>query len=229
MLVTSRSAAEYHAMFDLTPGELATISVLDCCAGGSSFAAETNGTNGSNGSNARVLAVDPAYAVPRRALAARVRAGLTEGGRIIDAHADRFEWGWYGTPERRAQMRTTAARRFLTDLDDHPGRYLAAALPDLPFADGSFELVLCSHALFTWSDVLDAAWHRAALDELLRVTRREIRVYPLVVLGTGRQVDFLEPLRFHLHAAGHRSHLRPVAYRFQRGANKMLVIERADD
>jgi SAM-dependent methyltransferase len=216
VLVTSRSAAEYRAMFDLAPEDLATGSVLDCCAGGSSFAAETDG---------RILAIDPAYALGRDALAVRVRAALHEGDRIIDQHADRFEWGWYGSPSRRAELRSTAAERFLADLQVRPERYVAGALPDLPLLSDSFDLVLCSHLLFTWSDQLDEDWHRRALAELVRVARHEVRIFPVVVQGTGDPVGFLDGLRAGLHTMGHHSHLRDVPYRFQRGADQMLLVE----
>src|SRR6266699_2521743 len=65
MIISSRSAAEYRAMFGLTPANLAVPEVLDCCAGGSSFTSETVG---------RVVAADPAYALDRHDLARRVRA-----------------------------------------------------------------------------------------------------------------------------------------------------------
>jgi hypothetical protein len=204
-------------MFDLAPDDL-TGSVLDCCAGGSSFAAETDGP---------VVAVDPAYALSHPELAVRVRAALDEGDRMIDRNADRFEWGWYGNPGRRAEMRRAAAELFLADLNARPERYIAGALPHLPLASGSVDLVLCSHLLFTWADRLDEHWHRRALAELVRVARREIRVFPVVVQGTGDPVPFLDALRAELHAQGHRSHLRDVPYRFQRGGNQMLVVETA--
>jgi hypothetical protein len=215
MLVTSRSAAEYHAMFGLAPDDL-TGSVLDCCAGGSSFAAETDGL---------VIAIDPAYALGRSDLAVRVLAGLDEGDRIIDRNADRFEWGWYGTPGRRADMRRAAAELFLADLHGRPERYVAGALPDLPLSSDSVDLVLCSHLLFTWSDRLGEDWHRQAIAELVRVARREVRIFPVVVQGTGEPVAFLDDLRAELHVLGHRSHLRDVPYRFQRGGDQMLLIE----
>ena len=216
MLVTSRSAAEYRAMFDLVPGDL-NGPVLDCCAGGSSFAAETGG---------EVLAVDPAYAMGREELAVRVRMALDDGDRMIEQNADRFEWGWYGSTARRAEMRRAAAELFLADLGGHPGRYVAGALPDLPLATGAVDLVLCSHLLFTWADQLGEEWHRRALAELVRVARREVRIFPVVVQATGAPVAFLDDLRAELHALGHRSHLRDVPYRFQRGGNRMLLIER---
>lgn len=201
-------------MFDLASDDLVG-PVLDCCAGGSSFAAETDG---------RVIAVDPAYALGRRDLAARVRAGLDEGDRIIDRNADRFEWGWYGSPGRRADMRRAAAELFIADLHARPERYVAGALPDLPLSSDSVDLVLCSHLLFTWSDQLGEEWHRRALAELVRVARREIRVFPVVVQGTGDAVAFLDRLRAELDALGHRTHLRDVPYRFQRGGDQMLLV-----
>jgi SAM-dependent methyltransferase len=203
-------------MFDLAPEDLAAGSVLDCCAGGSSFAA---------GTDSRTLAVDPAYALGRHALAARVRAALHQGDQIIDQHAERFEWSWYGSPSRRAELRTAAAEDFLADLQEHPERYVAGALPDLPLRSDTFDLVLCSHLLFTWSDQLDRDWHRRAVAELVRVARREVRIFPTVVQGTGAPVAFLDGLRDELHAAGHQSHLRDVPYRFQRGVVQMLLIE----
>jgi hypothetical protein len=214
MLVTSRSFAEYEAMFDLSGVDL-TGSILDCCAGGSSFAAE---------SPARVVAVDPVYALAPAALATRVRAAIPHGDRIIDEHPDRFEWGWYGSPANRLRLRTAAAEAFLADLHGRPGRYLAGALPHLPLASGGFDLVLCSHLLFTWSDRLGEDWHRRAIAELIRVARREVRVFPVVVQGTGEPVPFLDALRDGIHAAGHGTQLRGVPYRFQRGAHHMLVI-----
>lgn len=214
MFVSSRSAAEYRAMFDLTPDDVVG-SVLDCSAGGSSFTAETDG---------RVVAVDPAYVVGRDELAARLRAGLDEAERIIAEHEDRFEWSWYGDPGRRVEMRRAAAERFVADLHGRPGRYVAGALPDLPVRTGGVDLVLCSHLLFTWSEDLDEEWHRRALAELVRVARREVRVFPVVASGTGEPVAFLEGLCRELDALGHRTEVREVPYRFQRGGDRMLRI-----
>jgi SAM-dependent methyltransferase len=197
-------------MFGLTDGDVAGLSILDCCAGASSYTAESRG---------RVVAVDPAYA--EQDLAGQVWAGLREGDRIIGDNEEHFDWSWYGNRERRTQLRTMAARLFLDDFRQRPHRYVAGALPNLPFADSSFDLVLCSHLLFTWSDVLPVEWHRRAFAELVRVARREIRVFPLVLQGVGTPVSFLHDLRAELG----RSELRTVAYRFQRNADRMLVVD----
>jgi SAM-dependent methyltransferase len=202
-------------MFGLAPADLAGRTVLDCSAGGSSFTAETAG---------RVVAADPAYALDRHDLARRVHASLHEGGQMIAEHAAHFDWSWYGTSASRERLRTAAAGQFLADIRARPGRYIAAGLPRLPLTAASFDLVLCSHLLFTWANVLDADWHSQALAELARVARREVRIYPTVVQGTGHAVTFLEELRAGLHAAGYHTRLQSVPYRFQRGAHQMLVI-----
>jgi hypothetical protein len=104
-----------------------------------------------------------------------------------------------------------------------PSRYIAGQLPRLPLRDGAADLVLCSHLLFTWSDVLDREWHRAAILELARVGR-EVRIFPLVVQGSGDAVEWLPQLCDELRGTGLRVERREVQYEFQVGANQMLVV-----
>jgi hypothetical protein len=89
------------------------------------------------------------------------------------------------------------------------------------FRDGRFDIVLSSHFLFTYADRLDLEFHRAALRELHRVARGEVRVFPLVD-QSGRPVPrLLSRLRATL---GIPQHIRRVGYEFQRGGNEMLVL-----
>jgi len=76
-LVTSRSYAEYEAMFDLK--ELPE-SVLDCCAGGASFTAEA----AARGVDA--VAVDPAYELEPAQLVDVVRRSLPATAAIVNEH-----------------------------------------------------------------------------------------------------------------------------------------------
>ncbi|GAB3944466.1 hypothetical protein GCM10029976_068690 [Kribbella albertanoniae] len=114
--MTSRSYAEYEAMFDLT--ELPA-SVLDCSAGGSSFTAEAAARG------VDVVAVDPAYELTMPELVDTVRRSLPVGNDIVEEHEDKFVWHWYGAPERRDEMRLEAADRFLQDIGEAPDRYVA--------------------------------------------------------------------------------------------------------
>ena len=216
MLVTSRSYAEYEAMFDLL--ELPE-SVLDCCAGGAGFTAEA----AARGVDA--IAADPAYDLEPAELVDAVRRSLPATSGIVDEHQGSFVWHWYGTPERKDQYRIEAADRFLQDIAAAPERYVAAGLPELPFGDRRFELVLCSHLLFTWADKYDRDWHETALRELIRVSNSEVRVFPLVMQGAGDPVSYLPELLDSL--LGVSWEIRKVPYEFQAGADEMLVITRA--
>ncbi|TWD79909.1 methyltransferase family protein [Kribbella amoyensis] len=202
-------------MFDLS--ELPD-SVLDCCAGGAGFTAEA----AARGVDA--IAVDPAYELPAAELVDTVRRSLPATAGIVDEHTGSFVWHWYGSPERKDELRIEAADRFLQDVSIAPERYVPGSLPELPFGDQRFDLVLCSHLLFTWSDKYDQAWHLAALRELVRVARNEVRVFPLVRQGGGESVPYLSELLDQLTDV--RSEIRKVPYEFQAGANEMLVLSR---
>lgn len=217
ILVSSRSFAEYVAFFDLDT-EALPARILDCSAGASSFVAEAH----ARGVDA--VAVDPVYALAPGALAARANAGVPSGNSMIDANSDRFVFDWYQTPQRRAEMRRAALVTFQGHHHSYPDRYIAAALPELAFANAAFDLALCSHLLFTWATQLDEQWHFAALVELCRVAE-EVRVFPLVLQGTGESVEFLPNLRTRLHNQCRiNSEIVPVPYEFQIGARHMLKL-----
>jgi len=97
-------------------------------------------------------------------------------------------------------------------------------LPDLPFRDGAFDLVLSSHLLFMYADRLDEEFHVHALREMVRVARGEVRVFPLLadsgalLLGLRRQL--MEALR----GGGMEVEIRPSAYEFQRNGTEMMIV-----
>src|SRR3954471_1422196 len=140
-----RSLAEYHAMFALGDAEMRW-SILDCGAGPSSFAAEAHAASG------RVVACDPIYAYSAHEIRQRVEA--TRGPMIeqVRRDLDHFVWRFIRSPEHLQETRMGAMERFLADFPVglSEGRYRAAELPKLEFADDSFDLVLCSHFLFLY-------------------------------------------------------------------------------
>lgn len=230
VLFSARSLAEYRAMFALTDADLAG-TVLDCPGGAASFAAEARGL----GTDA--TAVDPLYPPPsspevERAahlahLGHRAAVEAERGHAWVLSHADAFTWDWFASPHDHLARRLAAATAFTTHAADHPEHYVQASLPHLPFDDGAVDLVLCSHLLFTYADRLDDAFHLSALRELTRVARREVRVYPLVTVGTDQEHPRLSALRDALDDDGIASELRPTAgYRFQGGADRFLVLSR---
>jgi hypothetical protein len=217
VLISARSLEEYLAMFSLLAADLADRVVVDVAAGGADF------TAGAAILGARAIAIDASYAVGPDALATLLDDSLGIGLTIVDRYPDRFTWRWYGDRAARDEARREAALRFRSDCLTSPSRYIAGQLPRLPLRDGAADLVLCSHLLFTWSDVLDREWHRAAILELARVGR-EVRIFPLVVQGSGDAVEWLPQLCDELRGTGLRVERREVQYEFQVGANQMLVV-----
>lgn len=216
-LISARSFAEYEAMFVLTGTDLSG-RVLDCPGGGSGFTAVAR-TRG-----VEALAVDPVYALPADRLAARMAGELARGERWAEAHRDRYVWDHHGSPAGLTALRAASAELFVRDLRAAPGRYVPATLPDLPFPDGSMDLVLSSHLLFTYADRLDAGFHRQALLEMARVSRGPVRVYPLVDQAGNALPDLLDVVLADLAAAGVPATVRPSAYEFQRGATQLLEL-----
>jgi hypothetical protein len=219
VLISSRSFQEYLAMFGLATSELANRTIIDVAAGGADFVATASSLG------ARAVAVDAAYAVDPDLLSAQLHDNTRTGSAMVDDNPDRFTWEWYGDRATRDGIRSRAAQRFTVDRLEFPGHYVAGALPRLPLHDAAADLVLCSHLLFTWSDVLGEQWHRHALLELARVGT-EVRVFPLVVQATGDPVPWLPALCDELRALGLTVEQRQVPYEFQTGADRMLVLGR---
>jgi hypothetical protein len=216
-LISSRSFREYEAMFSLTVSDLSG-QVLDCPGGASSFTVEASDLG------AQVTAVDPVYAMSTPALHELVMVQPDRGSAHTAAGSDRYEWDFYGDIEGHRDMRKRSAALFARDFEVHRERYVPAPLPFLPFEDRQFDLVLSSHFLFTYADRLDQDFHFHALVELYRVSRREVRVFPLLDQGGHSREEMTGHLMALLRRQGIEAKISTVPYEFQRGGNQMLVL-----
>jgi hypothetical protein len=117
-----------------------------------------------------------------------------------------------------------AMRTFLGDFaaPTHEGRYVAAALPALPFAPLAFDLALCSHFLFLYSSQLSEEFHGIAIVEMCRVAT-EVRIFPLLALD-GTRSSHVAPVASSLRDAGFDVAIERVPYEFQRGGNEMMRV-----
>jgi hypothetical protein len=214
-----RSFDEYRRFFHFVPSDFRGRTVLDVAAGPSSFTAEARpfGVN--------AVAVDPLYGCTPAALAIHVHLDYRAMHARMRAQPGCFRFRSFTSFEAAERDRTDAAQRFLADYEAHfaHDRYVGAALPSLPFADASFDLVLCAHLLFIYAARFDYPFHLAAFKELARVARHEVRVHP--VCGTdGKTYGELNRLRRDLAAAGVESEVRPVDYEFFAGTATTLFL-----
>lgn len=216
-----RSLAEYARFFPLDLEGLRGRAVLDVAAGPSAF------TSAATRLGIRATAIDPLYGCPTDALAAHVRLDYARTVGQMRAKPEIFRLKFFGSIDEAERDRRAAAAEFLADYEAGflDNRYVGGALPRLPFADRSFDVVLCAHLLFIYERLFDYAFHLAACREMVRVSRGEVRIHP-VCGPDGRPYAELERLRADLAAAGIRSQVVAVDYEFFRGSNTTLVLER---
>jgi hypothetical protein len=213
-----RSYEEYVRMFALSEADLAR-TILGCADGPAAFNAEATRRGG------RVVSCDPLYRFTRDEIDRRIAATCDTVLEQARRNAGRFVSGrGIASVEELGEVRMRAMRVFLADYDAgrSAGRYVDAALPSLPFADGAFDHALCSHFLFLYSGQFDEPFHRASVRELCRVAA-DVRIFPLLTLA-GSRSSFVDACVAEARAVGRDVRIEPVDYEFQRGGNEMLRI-----
>lgn len=213
-----RSFDEYVAMFALSDGDLRK-RILGCGDGPASFNAVLSARGGA------VVSVDPIYRLTKDEIRRRVDETSPQVIEQTRRNQDEFVWSTIGSVEELARLRMAAMEEFLGDytLGSSQGRYLAADLPKLPFRESEFDLALCSHLLFLYSEQLSLDFHIESIKELCRVAT-EARVFPILELGAEKS-RHLEDVATRLGAEGYAVNAIHVPYEFQRGGNQMLRIQ----
>lgn len=215
-----RSFQEYERMFALNNTDLQKL-ILGCGDGPAAFNSEAAKRG------LEVLSCDPIYQFPAVEIARRIDATAIKVLQGVRDNLDDFVWenkrSLVDSPEALYQTRMQSMRAFLDDyaLPDNT-RYVAAAVPHLPFRDRQFGLALSSHFLFLYSQHLGFDFHRQAVRELLRVAD-EVRIFPLLQIG-GTSSPWVEPLIEELAHNNFRARRVKVGYEFQKGGDEMLVL-----
>jgi SAM-dependent methyltransferase len=210
-----RSFDEYVRMFSLTDADLQR-RILGCGDGPSSFNAGVRQRAG------QAISVDPLYHWSARQIEQRIQKAYPTIIEQLVANQSAYVWKAILSPEDLGRVRMEAMAVFLEDFEEGKAerRYLAHELPELPFQDDQFDLALCSHLLFTYSEQLPAALHCQAMLEMCRVAG-EVRVFPLFDMS-GQPSPHVDPVCRCLKDQGYRFAIQPVNYEFQRGGNHML-------
>jgi len=212
-----RSLKEYREMFALTADDLQK-SILGCGDGPASFNAELSATGGT------VVSVDPIYCLSTEQLRSRISEVYDEIMAQLERNKERYVWDSLGSVEALGNIRLAAMEKFLEDYDlgKKQRRYIEGSLPQLDFADNQFDLALCSHYLFLYSQQVSLQAHIESLQALCRMAK-QVRVYPLLALD-GQPSPHLSATISALEQSGLSAQLADVSYEFQRGAKQMLVV-----
>jgi len=215
-----RSYDEYVSMFALSPTDLMK-HFIGCGDGPASFNASLTGRGGS------AVSVDPIYIFEAAEIEDRIHEVTPEILALAEANRDTYVWERIPSIEHLRQLRESAMVCFLDDYaaGKAEGRYLAEQLPLLSARDGAFDIALCSHMLFTYTNVMDARFHVEAIEEMCRVAR-QARIFPLLDMK-GQRSSHLDTVLSELKARGLTARVQRVDYEFQRGGNEMLVVEHA--
>lgn len=179
--MTCRSYEEYIQMFNLQESDLSRGMVLDIAAGGSSFTADAIGRG------YEAIAVDPRYGSGIQAWVQEAAEEIETSTAKLAKLEEYFDWSYYGSLDNHRNGRRASLERFSAHINESVGtsRYVNGRLPDLPFQDDQFSLVLCSHFMFLYANQFGHEFHINSVLEMIRICRPggQIRIYPLISLS----------------------------------------------
>ncbi len=212
-----RSFEEYRRMFNLSEADLGR-KILGCADGPASFNA------GMFQRGQAITSCDPLYHCSAQQIQERIDATYQNVVAQARRNQDKFVWDVIKSADEMGRLRMEAMQDFLADYETGKtaGRYVAAELPELPFATGSFDIALCSHFLFFYADNFSLEFHEKAVDELCRVAA-EVRIFPLLTYNA-EPCPFVMPIRERLEKMGRKVSIEKVKYEFQRGGDMMMRV-----
>lgn len=218
-----RTFDEYLKIFGLDENILKEGPVLDCAAGAASFSAE-----------ARQLGIDATacdimYGLSFERLLQKGEDDLAHVFEKIKDVSHLYTWKYYKDMADVVRHRKKALDLFTGDFQKgyQDRRYVRCVLPEISFPDGAFNLVLSGHFLFLYGDRLDLDFHKACLKELVRVTRKEVRIFPLLGLDA-KPYPYMDEILSFLETLGVNAEMEEVPFEFFSGATKMMRIIRKE-
>jgi len=215
-----RSLSEYTRIFSLSQLDL-NKKILGVADGPASFNAEATKIG------IQVTSIDPIYQFSGAEIKARFNQVFDRVMSQVKATPKDWVWEYHKSPEDLRQNRIKAIELFLEDYDrgKEKGRYQIQELPNLNFKQDTFDLALCSHFLFLYSEYYDYQFHYDAILEMLRVSQ-EVRIFPLLTLMLEKS-PYLDRIVADFTSLGYATSIVKVEYEFQKGGNQMLVINQS--
>lgn len=228
VLFYGRTLQEYIKMFDLELSKWKGCKLLDCPAGPASFVEEATQQG------LDIIGCDPFYTDEIELLIDYGNFGIDKTIEFCSEYSQLSSQKFYSSIEVMKEYASSALKIFSESYSvrKKENRYIQAALPNLPFNNQSFDLVLSGNFLFVYSNLshknlehLDYQFHRQAVMELLRVSKEEVRIFPIPCLG-GKLNEYASRLLTDLEKEKIIAHLRPVEYELIQDGNLMLCLTR---
>lgn len=213
-----RSLEEYKMMFELSEKDL-NKNIVGVSDGVSSFNTEMNDAG------RKVLSIDPIYEQSGEFIQNAFNNSIENVIEQLGSTSQDYTWSYYKNLDVYRDIRTSTIKRFLKDFESgvSDGRYVLGELPNLEYADGSFELALHANLLFLYSELFDYEFHLASVKELSRIAK-EVRIYPLMDISNKRSWH-VEPIVADLKREGYNVEVRVIEYEFMKGSNEILVVK----
>ncbi|OUL18378.1 SAM-dependent methyltransferase [Nostoc sp. RF31YmG] len=214
-----RSIDEYIKMFNLTDADL-NKKIIGIGDGPASFNAEMTSQGKS------VISVDPLYQFSSDKILQRFNQVVDNIIDQVKATPNDWVWSYHKSPDDLRSNRVEVIQKFIADYDvgRNNHRYEVGELPKLAYSNQAFDLALCSHFLFLYSDHFAYDFHLNSIEEMLRIAK-EIRIFPLITLML-EPSPYLDAIVKHYTAKGYNVEIEKVEYELQLGGNQMLRIAR---
>jgi len=214
-----RSLEEYTSMFFLTENDL-NRKILGCSDGPASF----NSQMKKNGQSC--TSIDPIYRFTAKEIKKRIDESFDKVLSQTRKNRTEFVWENIKSVEELGQIRKKAMGQFLEDfeLGKKENRYIAGELPKLTFENQQFDIALCSHFLLLYSKQFSLKFHVNSIKELCRIAN-EVRIFPILELGS-KTSRHLENIMGILAGEKYQLEVKNVPYEFQKGGNKVLIVQR---
>ncbi|MDO9097429.1 MAG: hypothetical protein Q7U60_04840 [Candidatus Methanoperedens sp.] len=217
--LVGRTFEEYYNMFnldDLSGNEI----ILDVASGVSSFCAEAN-RQGLN-----VTASDKIYSLNPHEIEQKCKQDLDMIIKQVPDIADLFVWNYFKDIESLKNQREKAYKLFIEDFRKYgTRRYVPVEYPATDFGSDQFDISLLSHFLFLYEEHLSYDFHKSTILELLRITSKEIRIFPIVNLK-GEKSIYVELIMRDKDFGCFQISINRVGYEFMKNGNEMMVIKK---
>ncbi|MCF2146560.1 SAM-dependent methyltransferase [Desmonostoc muscorum LEGE 12446] len=212
-----RSMDEYIKIFNLTNADL-NKRIIGVGDGPASFNAEMTRQGKS------VVSVDPLYQFSGDEILQRFNDVVDNIIHQVKATPNDWVWSYHKSPDNLRHNRVKVIEEFISDYDNgkKTNRYIFGELPNLVYRHQEFDIALCSHLLFLYSDHLDYDFHLNSVGEMLRIAE-EIRIFPLITLMS-KPSQHLDKIIKYYTAKGYNINIEQVEYELQPGGNQMLKI-----